>query len=212
MQVLTEETSMVTLMKLGALAAIFVLAGSIQPALADSCQDRFQALYLKLDQSTPTRSEVTTAFKGAPPSTNDFLYVSEDHYMTVPISPAGPWILGYNNVLFQSSDEGKSWKKVREMDTGKNAEQARADKEANAATIRNAVCGEDEFDGEAVDVIAADITVKQGTVSENRYAYWVRRSDNFVVKSIYDTKASAFEVMITQVIKKAPDLTLPTPE
>lgn len=61
MQVLTEETSMVTLMKLGALAAIFVLAGSIQPALADSCQDRFQALYLKLDQSTPTR-------RGAPAS------------------------------------------------------------------------------------------------------------------------------------------------
>jgi len=152
------------------------------------------------------------AFKGAPESKNDFLYLNADHYMTVPTSPAGPWVLGYRNVLYQSPDEGKTWEKIREMETGQNAEQARADKLANAKTIRNATCGEEELDGETVAVVAADITVSQGMVSENRYTYFVRSSDGFIVKAVYDTKAPGFEMVTTQEIEKDPGLTLPSPE
>jgi len=195
-----------------ATAAAILFTGSLQAALADPCQDRFAELYLQLDQGIPTRTAVTTAFKGAPPTTNDFLYLSQDHYMTVPTSPAGPWVLGHDNVLYQSADEGKTWEKIREMDTAGNADQARADKEANAATIRNAACGEEDFNGETVDVIAADITVSQGMVTENRYTYWVRRGDGFIVKAVYDTKAPSFEMVTTQVIEQAPELTLPVPE
>ncbi len=53
-------------------------------------------------------------------------------------------------------------------------------------TIRNAACGEEELEGEAVEVVAADITVSQSMVTENRYTYYVRRSDDFIVKAIYD--------------------------
>jgi len=181
-------------------------------ALADPCQDRFTDLYLQLDQGVPTRSASTVAFKGAPPSTNEFLYLSQDHYMTVPTSPAGPWVLGYNNALYQSADEGKTWQKIRGMETGQNADKARADKAANAATVRNADCGEDTHLGEAVEVVAADITVSQGMVTENRYTYWVRKSDGFIVRAVYDTKAPNFEMVTTQDIEKAPGLTLPMPE
>jgi len=189
-----------------------LLTATAQVALADACDDRFKDLYLQLDQGVPTKTVATTAFKGAPPSTNDFLYLGPDHYMTVPTSPAGPWILGYNNVLYQSADEGKSWEKIREMDTGQNADKAKTDKLANAKTIRNAACDEEELNGEPVDVVAADITVSQGMVTENRYTYWVRKSDDFIVKAIYDTKAPNFEMVTTQEIEKAPGLTLPAPE
>jgi hypothetical protein len=193
-------------------AVLFLLAGSMQSALANPCQDRFSELYLQLDQTTPTKTQVTTAFKGAPPTTNDFFYLSQDHYLTVPTSPEGPWVLGYGNALYQSVDQGSTWEKIREMDTGQNADQARADKETNAATIRNAACGEEELDGEAVEVVAADITVSQGMVTENRYTYFVRRSDDFIVKAIYDTKVPSFEMVTTQVIEKATGLNLPVPE
>ncbi|MBO6510062.1 MAG: hypothetical protein JJ979_16545, partial [Roseibium sp.] len=63
-----------------------------------------------------------------------------------------------------------------------------------------------------VDVVAADITVSQGMVTENRYTYWVRRSDGFIVKAVYDTKAPNFEMVTTQDIEQAPGLTLPMPE
>jgi len=194
------------------LMTLGLLAATSQAAFADACTDRFTELYLQLDQETPTRTAATTAFKGAPPSTNEFLYLGPDHYMTVPTSPAGPWVLGYKNVLYQSADEGKSWEKIREMDTSQNADKANADKRANAETIRNAVCGEDDLNGEAVEVVAADITVSQGMVTENRYTYWVRHSDGFIVRAVYDTKAPNFEMMTTQEIEKAPGLTLPAPE
>ncbi|WP_167579542.1 hypothetical protein [Roseibium algicola] len=204
--------SMGAFMKYRVPAVLFLLAGSMQSALADPCQDRFTELYLQLDQTTPTKTQVTTAFKGAPPTTNDFFYLSQDHYLTVPTSPEGPWVLGYGNVLYQSADQGSTWEKIREMDTGQNADQARADKETNAASIRNAACSEEELEGEAVEVVAADITVSQGMVTENRYTYYVRRSDNFIVKAIYDSKAPSFEMVTTQVIEKAPGLNLPVPQ
>jgi hypothetical protein len=49
-------------------------------------------------------------------------------------------------------------------------------------------------------------------VTENRYTYYVRRSDDFIVKAIYDSKAPSFEMVTTQVIEKAPGLNLPVPE
>ncbi|WP_299818368.1 hypothetical protein [uncultured Roseibium sp.] len=183
-----------------------------QAALADPCQDRFTDLYLQLDQGMPTKTIATTAFKGSTPSTNEFHYVSQDHYMTVPTEPAGPWALGYQNVLYQSGDEGKTWQKVREMETAQNADKARADKLVNAETIRNPACGEETMNGETVEVVAADITVSQGMVTENRYTYWVRPGDGFIVKAVYDTKAPGFEMVTTQVIEKAPGLTLPAPQ
>lgn len=194
------------------LMSLGLLAVTTQAALADPCRDRFTELYLQLDQGVPTKAAVTTAFKGAPESKNDFLYLGQDHYMTVPTSPAGPWVLGYGNALYQSADEGKTWDKIREMETGQNADKARADKETNAETIRNAACSAEDLDGEPVEVVAADITVSQGMVTENRYTYWVRKSDNFIVKAVYDTKAPNFEMVTTQEIEKAPGLTLPAPE
>ncbi len=47
---------------------------------------------------------------------------------------------------------------------------------------------------------------------ENRYTYYVRRSDDFIVKAIYDSKAPSFEMVTTQVIEKAPGLNLPVPQ
>lgn len=194
------------------LAAVLFLGVSGQVVSADPCRDRFTELYLQLDQGAPTKTLATTEFKGAPPSTNEFHHVSQNHYMTVPVSPAGPWVLGYRNVLYQSGDSGATWQKVREMNTGQNADKARADKLANAETIRNTACGEEAINGETVDMVAADITVSQGMVTENRYTYWVRRGDGFIVKAVYDTRAPTFEMVTTQVIEKAPGMTLPAPE
>ncbi len=195
-----------------AVAAVGLLLGTVQAGMADPCHDRFVELYKQLDQGVPTKTFVTTAFKGAPPMTNDFLYLNHDHHMSVPIDPPQAWVLTYRNVMYQSSDEGKSWAKVRDLDASQNAEGAIAAKAENAKTIRNAACGTEEIDGVAHDTLEADLTVSQGMVTENHYKYWVRPDDGFIVKAAYDTKAPNFEMAITQVIEKAPDLKLPTPE
>lgn len=178
---------------------------------ADPCHDRFVELYMQLDQGVPTKTFATTAFKGSPPMTNEFHYLSSDHHMTVPISPPQPRTLTFENVMYQSSDEGKNWSKVRDLDSGQNAEGALAAKAENAATIRNAACGEEEIDGVATERVAAELTVSQGMVTENHYTYWVRKSDGFIIKAVYDTKAPNFEMQITQDIEKAAGLELPKP-
>jgi len=195
-----------------AVAAAGLLLGTIQAGLADPCHDRFVELYTQLDQGVPTKTFVTTEFKGAPPMTNDFLYLNHDHHMSVPINPPQAWVLTYQNVMYQSSDEGKSWAKVRDLDASQNAEGAIAAKAENAKTISNAACGTEEIGGVAHDTLEADLTVSQGMVSENHYKYWVRPDDGFIVKATYDTKAPNFEMAITQTIEKAPDLKLPMPE
>ena len=189
-----------------------MLLVSSQAGFADPCQDRFVELYMQLDQGVPTKTFVTTEFKGSPPMTNGFLYLNSGHHMTVPIKPAQPWVLTYQNVMYQSGDDGRSWAKVRDLDADQNADGAIAAKKTNAETIRNVACGTEEGDGTQLEVVAADITVSQGMVTENRYTYWVRPDDGFIVKAVYDTKAPTFEMKTTQVIEKAPDLQLPTPE
>lgn len=195
-----------------AVAAAGLLLGTIQAGMADPCHDRFVELYMQLDQGMPTKTFVTTAFKGAPPMTNDFLYLNNDHHMSVPINPPQAWVLTYRNVMYQSSDEGKSWAKVRDLDASQNAEGALAAKAENAKTIRNATCGTEEIDGVAHDTLEADLTVSQGMVTENHYKYWVRPDDGFIVKATYDTRAPNFEMAITQMIEKAPGLKLPMPK
>ncbi|WP_306142024.1 hypothetical protein [Roseibium sp. MMSF_3412] len=193
------------------LAAVF-LAGLSQPALADDCIARFTEIYMQLDQGVPTKTVATTQFKGAPATVNDFLFLSQDHHMTVPTNPAGPWVLTYQNVMYQSADEGKSWTKVRDLDSAQNAEGAIAAKKTNAETIRNASCGEDSIDGVSLEKVAADLTVSQGMVTENRYTYWLSRDDGFIVKALYETTAPNFEMVTTQTIEAAPELSLPTPQ
>ncbi|WP_305987934.1 hypothetical protein [Roseibium sp. MMSF_3544] len=192
--------------------AALVLAALSQPVLADDCSDRFTEIYMQLDQGVPTKTVATTQFKGAPATVNDFLYLSQDHHMTVPTEPAGPWVLTYQNVMYQSADEGKSWAKVRDLDSAQNADGAIAAKKTNAATIRNAECGEDTVDGVALERVAADLTVSQGMVTENRFTYWLSRDDGFIVKAVYETTAPNFEMVTTQTIEPAPELSLPTPQ
>nr|WP_319384535.1 hypothetical protein [uncultured Roseibium sp.] len=201
-----------TILKTPAGIAAMILAGLAQPALADDCSARFTEVYMQLDQGVPTKTVATTQFKGAPATVNDFLYLSQDHHMTVPTNPAGPWVLTYQNVMYQSADAGKTWAKVRDLDSAQNAEGAIAAKKTNAETIRNAACGEETIDGVVLEKVAADLTVSQGMVTENRYTYWLSRDDGFIVKALYETKAPNFEMVTTQTVEPAPELSLPTPQ
>lgn len=196
-------------MKTAALAAVLALV-TIQPTFADPCHDRFVELYMQLDQGLPTKTFVTTEFKGAPAMTNDFLYLSQDHSMSVPIDPPQAWVLFYQNAMYQSSDKGETWAKVRDLDS--TPEAAIAAKQESAKTVRNAACGEEEIGGVAHDTLRAELTLTQGSVSENVYTYWVRKDDGFIARATYDTKGPNFEMLITQEIEPAPGLELPTPE
>ena len=82
----------------------------------------------------------------------------------------------------------------------------------NAQTARNAICGEEDLDGTVRLVVEADYDTVSGFKTENHFKYWLDRETGFVVKSTYAMKGEGFESFTTQLVEKAPDLTLPDPE
>ncbi len=194
------------------LSSCLLLATFGSTAVAGPCEDRFIELFTQQDQGIATKAFNTTEFKGAPAMTNEFYYLSQSHNMSVPVSPPQPRVLTHGTVMYQSSDEGKTWVKVRDLEAPASAEEAAALKLKDAETLRNALCDHDEIDGVAYERIAGDITLTQGMTTENRYTYWVRKDNGFIARAVYDTKAPNFEMKITQDIEPAPDLELPVPE
>lgn len=193
-------------------AALALLVVSVAPSLAESCQDRFVRLMMDGNGNEPVKIHVTQEITGAPASRNIFYRLSPAHWMTEMVEPAGmPWTLEYANVMYTSADGGKTWTKVREMDSQKDDDVARAAREENAKTVRNAVCGEEAIDGVMHDVVEADYDTLQAFKTENHFKYWIARDSGFIVKAVYAMKGNGFESRSTQRIERAPDLTLPTP-
>ena len=190
--------------------ATLSVAGS--NCLAKTCTEKFAELMIGVNQDLSSEIDITTEPKNGPVQKNKFYYKKVGHWMTVMADPKQPRSLAYNNVMYTSSDEGKSWKKIRTMDSEKNNENARKDRIENAKTIRNAICGEEQLDGILVDTVEAEFNAVGSYPSQNRYKYWVNRENGWVPKAIYHTQSSNYESVTTQLSQPAPELQLPMPE
>ena len=196
-----------------ALAAIVLIFVSALTAQAETCHEKFVRLMVDGNDDQPVKIHVVQESKGAKPSTNEFFLQTTGHWMTKMIDPANqPWVLTYNNTMYTSADEGKSWAKIRAVDSAQNAASGLRDRQENAQTVSNAVCGEEVLDGVAHDTVEADFKTLQNFKTENHYKYWVNRETGWISKATYQTKGEGYEGFTTQVIEPAPELSLPTPE
>ena len=194
-------------------AASIIFMASIQPGLAESCQEKFAQLLIHGNGPHPVTTRITSEPKGGKVSRNDFFFKTTGHWMTVMTEPANqPITLAYKNNMYTSSDKGKSWKKIREMDSEKNRLDNIRNQQANAKTIQNAACGEEMFDGVMHDTVEADFDTVQQYKSSNHYKYWVNRETGWIPKVTFTSKSSGYESFTTQLVEKTPDLQLPTPE
>ncbi|MEM7636386.1 MAG: hypothetical protein AAF299_17600 [Pseudomonadota bacterium] len=195
------------------LAASVILLATTKPGLADPCKEKFAQLLIHGNGPHPVTIRITTEPKGGKVSRNDFFFKATGHWMTVMTEPSNqPITLAYNNKMYTSADKGKSWKKVREMDSEKNRLDTIRNQEENAKTIKNATCGEEMLDGVAHDTIEADFDTVQQYKSSNHYKYWVNRESGWITKVTYDSKSAGYESFTTQLLEKTPDLKLPMPE
>nr|WP_321445749.1 hypothetical protein [uncultured Cohaesibacter sp.] len=197
---------------------ILVLATSFMcllPAIshAQTCLDRFKMLLENGNGDDPVKIHVTQEIVGGMKSTNYFYQAKPGHWMSEMIEPATmPWTLTYDNVMYSSADQGKSWTKVREMDSAANAKAAKEQMQANLKTARDAACSEEELDGVMHTTIEGAYTAAGGFKTENQNKYWVNPNTGFIAKAFYHMKADNFESKTTQMIEAAPDLDLPKPQ
>lgn len=195
------------------IVAVVLLAGSGHAALADACADKFVQVMTHSQKMKPAQARIVTRMKGQPDSENEFLSVSVDHFMVKPIKPEGPWYLTHDGVRYQSSDEGKTWQKQQSFDKAQAIADGIKLAKAQAATVRNAVCGEEMLDGVKHETLEADTTNAAPVKFDIHTRYWVDRGhDNFVTRSDTTIKTGSYESLTIQTWKRADGLTLPKPE
>ncbi len=193
-------------------AAVLALVTVAGPAAADACLDRFVKILTDVSEKGPVKIHVTQQYKGAPATESVHLGLSGDHWMTQMLKPANaPWSLGYKGALFTSSDKGRTWRKVRAMPMPTPEERLKALKKSTK-TARNAKCGTETLDGATYDTVEGDYTFQGNMKIEYRHKYWLDPSSDFIRKAVYTFRSRAISGQTTQLIEKAPGLTLPTPE
>ena len=195
-------------MKHPVILAAAALLASTQFSVAETCQEKFVRLLVDGNANVPTKIDIVTEPKNGAVTKNEFFYQKTGHWMTVMTEPVQPITLAYNNTMYTSSDKGKTWKKIRSMDSEKNEKIGRENRVENAKTVKNAVCGEEELDGVMHDTVEAEFTNMQFNKSQNRYKYWINRETEWITKVVYHSQYS----VTTQVISPDPDMALPTPK
>lgn len=189
-----------------------MLVAFAQSGQAETCRDKFIRLTEIGNGETPAKIHITTQMKKGGSSKNDFWFVSSDHYMTIVPGAKPQWVLTYNNTMYMSLDEGKSWKKIRTLDSKQNKDTTRKHQAENAKTVKNAVCGKEDIDGVMHETVEADITILQNINTDYHNKYWLDPKTGQAVKVVYDSKSKTYPSITTQIIERAPGLTLPMPK
>ena len=196
------------------LAASLIVVASTGSGFAESCEESFVRLLVHGNgEAGPIKIHVTQQMKGAKPTMNWSYQIDTGHWMSEMIEPAnGQWTLVYKDTMYSSGDKGKSWQKVRGLDSAQNTDDATRKREEDAKSARNIACGEEEIDGVVYGVVEGDYTSTVGMTLENHHKYWVARDTGWIARVSYKMSGNGFEITTLQRIEKAPDLTLPMPE
>ncbi len=194
-------------------AIVAVLFGLVaQPSLGETCQERFTRLFIDRAPKGPITIHVTQKLGAAAATVNENHQIDSGHWMSRMIEPANhPWTLAYGKGLYASTDQGKSWKKVRDLDSQQAFDDAIARLKEQAKTVRNATCDTDAIDGVAHDTVEAEYD-NAAQKSTHKDRFWVNKATGWVSKATSWSKYPAFEMTLSQLISPAPDLKLPKPE
>lgn len=195
------------------LKALSIVASLVIPtaALADECRDEFIRLMTERNTDAPTKILVTQEIKGGMKTVNWNYQDGKGNWMSEMVEPANAqWSMGLDNVLYSSTDQGKTWVKVRDMEEQNEAHQTSLDERAE--TVENAVCAEAELDGIAHRTVEADYKMLGSFEADINDRFWVNAETGYITRLDTQMKSSAFESSITQVMEPAPDLEFPKPQ
>ncbi len=178
------------------------------PAMADSCKEEFIELMTNRTTTEPTRIHVVQDIRGAAKTVNLNYQDGKGNWRTEMLEPENaPWSMGIGNVLYTSSDKGKSWQKVREMDDANAAHDATmADR---VSTVSNVQCGEEELDGVIHRTVEADYKMAGSFEADIHDKFWMNPETGYVPRLETTMKSASFESFLIQNLEPAPDLTFP---
>jgi hypothetical protein len=202
--------------RLAATTLLILAASGVVPVSADdaACAKRIGDLLKRsVSDVRPGRATMTIEMKGAPAMVSEYLLAGPSHGLHKPVSPPSPsWTLTTPGAMFQSTDGGKTWKKVRTFDAAAQKAQTEKTVAAQAQSITEAVCGNEPIDGVAHDKLEATITNPPPGEFKMRNTYWMNSETGFISKTIMRVVSGGPKSVTTQEWTPAPGLKLPKPE
>ena len=198
------------------LATIALILASAQPVLAESCEEKFARLLVDGNPDFgPMRLHIFSEIKGVQKS-EGYHYSRGDGSidgMSTTVEPENtPWSLFLGTKMWMSTDKGKSWTFVRELDAQSDPKAVKEALRNDAKTVANVSCGNEEIDGVMHDTVEGDYNSSglQGAVAHQKY--WVNPESGLIAKTFTATNANGMESEFTQFIEPWPELVLPNPE
>ncbi|MEZ5841377.1 MAG: hypothetical protein R3D02_13435 [Hyphomicrobiales bacterium] len=197
----------------GVVVGLAGVLGQAGTGHAETCEERFARLVVDgYGEAGPVKILAVQEMKGAKPTRNWNYQLAPDHWMSEMIEPENlPWSMVHKSAMFASYDKGKSWQKIRDIDSAAETEAARKGRLADIESARNAACGEETFEGVAYETVEGDYTATSTGGYENHHKYWIVPATGWIERAVYRMAGNGFEITTTQTIEKAPDLKLPTP-
>lgn len=198
-------------MKITSIAILFFMGANVI-ASAGECRDRFISILTDVAPKGPLKMIVTSHLNGATTMKSEFLQMGLDHWLNKGIEPQGmPSTLAYNHSMYNSFDNGKSWRKKSDLD----AEKARRDSlkllSEEVKSTRNAICGEVKIDGIAYDWVEADYNSLRDKETKYHNKYWINKETGWLAKTSNQIDNPNYKTLVIQTIDKAPNLSLPKP-
>ena len=197
-------------------AAVLLSALGAHSVLAETCEEKFVRLLVDGNPDFgPMRLHIFSEIKGVQKS-EGYHYSKGDgsiDSMSTTIEPENtPWSLFLGMKMWMSTDKGKSWNFVRELDAQSDPKAVKEALRKDAGTAANVACGEEEIDGVAHEMVEGDYNSSglQGAVAHQKY--WVNPESGLIAKTFTATNANGMESEFTQFIEPWPELVLPNPE
>jgi hypothetical protein len=181
-------------------------------AVADPCRESLVREMSRPMKGQASKSTITTVTSGQKPMINYHFSNGSGDWLTQVIDPPGmPWSLAVGDVLYASSDKGKTWKKVRELnDPGHDPEVVLKQQADVARSAQNIACGFEEIDGVRLEKFEGDLVYPQMNMT-TRQTLWIHPATRQAVKTFSVMRMSGMETAVTQSIEYLSDLTLPKP-
>jgi hypothetical protein len=196
----------------GALLALFAV-----PAHADdaACVERFKQLLVDGNPGKgPAKAHITQSF-GTMNTENNFysLGAGSADGMMEPVKGMGDQqVLFRKGKMYVSTDKGKSWTFVREMDKGSSPESVKEKMKADADTATDVSCGTEALDGVDHETVEGTYVASTAQGAMITAKYWVNPETGWMRKAVTTGMMGGTQSVTTQMIEPMPDLTLPDPE
>ena len=193
-------------------AACLLILTTANAAANATCEQKFVRLLTDQSKKGPVKIFIIQEIKGGPASRNWHYNTGDGNWMTEMVEPANmQWTLMRDNVMYTSSNKGKSWQKLRAFDSSASMADVHKQQIENAKTAKNAKCGTDTLNGVAHETVEAEYEAVKYKTS-HRAKYWINPADGWITKHTMTTKQAGFESFTTQMIERAPGLEIPSPQ